>query len=35
VGGAIPGLVVLYSIRKQAEQVKQARGSKSVSIIPP
>ena len=32
VGGAIPGLVVLYSIRKQAEQ---ARGSKLVSNIPP
>jgi hypothetical protein len=32
VGGAIPGLVVLGSIRKQAEQ---ARGSKSVSNIPP
>ena len=31
-GGAIPGLVVLGSIRKQAEQ---ARGSKPVSIIPP
>jgi hypothetical protein len=32
VGGAIPGLVVLGSIRKQAEQ---ARGSKPVSSIPP
>jgi hypothetical protein len=32
VGGAIPGLVVLGSIRKQAEQ---ARGSKPVSNIPP
>jgi hypothetical protein len=32
VGGAIPGLVVLGSIRKQA---KQARGSKPVSNIPP
>jgi hypothetical protein len=32
VGGAIPGLVVLGSIRKQAEQ---ARGSKPVSDIPP
>ena len=32
VGGAIPGLVVLSSIRKQA---KQARGSKPVSNIPP
>ena len=32
VGGAIPGLVVLGSIRKQAEQ---ARGSKPVSHIPP
>ena len=31
-GGAIPGLVVLGSIRKQAEQ---ARGSKPVSNIPP
>jgi hypothetical protein len=30
VGGAIPGLVVLGSIRKQAEQ---ARGSKPVSNI--
>ena len=30
VGGAIPGLVVLGSIRKQA---KQARGSKPVSNI--
>jgi hypothetical protein len=32
VGGAIPGLVDLGSIRKQAEQ---ARGSKPVSNIPP
>ena len=32
VGGTIPGLVVLGSIRKQAEQ---ARGSKPVSNIPP
>ena len=32
VGGAIPGLVVLSSIRKQA---KQARRSKPVSNIPP
>jgi hypothetical protein len=32
VGGAIPGLVVLCSIRKQA---KQARGSKPASNIPP
>jgi hypothetical protein len=32
VGGAIPRLVVLGSIRKQAEQ---ARGSKPVSNIPP
>ena len=32
VDGAIPGLVVLGSIRKQAEQ---ARGSKPVSNIPP
>jgi hypothetical protein len=32
VGGAIPGLVVLGSIRKQAEQ---ARRSKPVSSIPP
>jgi hypothetical protein len=32
VGGAIPGLVVLGSIRKQAEQ---ASGSKPVSNIPP
>jgi hypothetical protein len=32
VGGAISGLVVLCSIRKQAEQ---ARGNKSVSSIPP
>jgi hypothetical protein len=32
VGGAIPGLVVLGSIRKQAEQ---ARGSKPVRDIPP
>jgi hypothetical protein len=32
VGGAIPGLVVLGSIRKQAEQT---RGSKPVSNIPP
>jgi hypothetical protein len=30
--GAIPGLVVLASIRKQAEQ---ARGSKPVRNIPP
>jgi hypothetical protein len=32
VGGAIPGLIVLGSIREQAEQ---ARGSKPVSNIPP
>ena len=32
VGGAIPGLVLLGSIRKQAEQ---ARGSKPVRNIPP
>jgi hypothetical protein len=32
VGGAIPGLEVLGSIREQAEQ---ARGSKSVRNIPP
>jgi hypothetical protein len=32
VGGANPGLVVLGSIRKQAEQ---ARGSKPVRNIPP
>jgi hypothetical protein len=32
VGGAIPGLVVLGSIRKQAEQ---GRGSKPVSNVPP
>jgi hypothetical protein len=32
VGGAITGLVVLGSIREQAEQ---ARGSKPVSHIPP
>jgi hypothetical protein len=32
VGGAIPGLVALDSIRKQAEQ---ARGSKPVRNIPP
>jgi hypothetical protein len=32
VGGAIPGLVDLGSIRKQAEQF---RGSKPVSNIPP
>jgi hypothetical protein len=32
VGSAIPGLVVLGSIRKQAEQ---ARGSKPVRNIPP
>jgi hypothetical protein len=32
VGGAIPGLVVLGSIREQAEQ---ARGGKPVSNIPP
>jgi hypothetical protein len=31
-GGAIPGLVVLGSIREQAEQ---ARGSKPVRNIPP
>ena len=31
-GGAIPGLVVLGSIREQAEQ---ARGNKPVSNIPP
>jgi hypothetical protein len=32
VGGAIPGLVILGSIRKQAKQV---RGRKPVSSIPP
>jgi hypothetical protein len=32
VGGTIPGLVVLGSIREQAEQ---ARGSKPVRNIPP
>ena len=32
VGGVIPGLVVLGSIREQAEQ---ARGSKPVRNIPP
>jgi hypothetical protein len=32
VGGAIPGLVLLGSIRKQAEQ---ARGSKPVRNVPP
>jgi hypothetical protein len=32
VGGVIPGLVVLSSTRRQAEQ---ARGSKPVSSIPP
>jgi hypothetical protein len=32
VGGVISGLVVLGSIRQQA---KQARGSKSLSYIPP
>jgi hypothetical protein len=32
VGGAIPGLVVLGSIREQAEQ---ARGGKPVKNIPP
>jgi hypothetical protein len=32
VGGAIPGMVVLGSIRKQAEQT---RGRKPVSNIPP
>jgi hypothetical protein len=32
VGAAIPGLVVLGSIRKQAEQ---AKGSKSIKNIPP
>jgi hypothetical protein len=32
VGGAISGLVVLGSIREQAEQ---AKGSKSVKTIPP
>jgi hypothetical protein len=32
VGGTISGLVVLDSIRKQAEQ---ARGSKSIRNIPP
>ena len=31
-GGAIPGLVVLGSIREQAEQ---GRGNKPVRIIPP
>ena len=32
VGGTIPGLIVLGSIRRQAEQVRR---SKSVSNIPP
>jgi hypothetical protein len=32
VGGAIPGMVVLGSIRKQVEH---ARGSKPINIIPP
>jgi hypothetical protein len=32
VGGAIPGLVVLGSVREQAEQ---ARGGKPVKNIPP
>jgi hypothetical protein len=32
VGGAIPGMVVLCSIREQAEQPK---GNKPVSNIPP
>jgi hypothetical protein len=32
VGGSIPGLVVLDSIRKQVEQ---ARGSKPICKIPP
>jgi hypothetical protein len=32
VGGAIPGVVVLGSLRRQAEQ---AMGSKPVSSIPP
>ena len=32
VGGAVPGLVVLDSIRKQVEQT---RGSKPASNIPP
>jgi hypothetical protein len=32
VGGSIPGLVILGSIRKQSEQT---RGSKPVSNIPP
>jgi hypothetical protein len=32
VGGTIPGLEILGSIREQAEQ---AKGSKSVSNIPP
>ena len=32
VGGAIPGLVVLGSIREQADQ---ARGGKPVGYIPP
>jgi hypothetical protein len=32
VGGVIPGLVVLRSIKKQAEQ---AEGSRPVSSIPP
>ena len=32
VGGTIPGLVVLDSVREQAEQ---AKGSKPVSNIPP
>ena len=35
VGGTIFGLVVLGSIRKQAEQAEQARGSKPVRNIPP
>jgi hypothetical protein len=35
VGDAIPGLIVLDSIRKQAEQAEQAMGSNPVSNIPP
>jgi hypothetical protein len=35
VGGAIPGLVVLGSLREQAEQARASEGSKPVSNIPP
>jgi hypothetical protein len=34
VGGAIPGLVVLSSIRKQAEQAKGSRPVRSTSSWP-